>query len=704
MISLNKNIFYSFYRYLFFLLIIFYLFACSEDGPTNPGNQNSLSDKITVGTETQEITQEIGTGGGKIIISNTGSVLNGMEIIVPEKGYNENRTYIITSSPITNHKLGEYFNPASPMITINNGGGYSKMPITIKVPIVKNDDEFLMGFLFNEITGELEALPVIELDDNFITVETRHFALSKITSGNGLGKISDINPIANLVISSIIETILTGQNVISSGFTPGIDDWEFINYGSYISPGGHCAGQSMTAMWYYYEKKLKGEPSLFHRFDLVNSSEKPLLLWQDNPRGYRFASTIQEDADWGKWVKALKLQSKYPSLVWKTFITAMLVTGEPQSVIIRNSVSGGGHAMIVYKINIPEGKLFIADPNYPNNRSTNGTYSLRTITYLNDKFQPYPSFAKAGDPGVEYDQIAFYTKTSTFDWVKIGERYKEMEEKTIGNDRFKKYDLYVKTNTENILFFEGMDMTESTLKLFCRNDNIPGFLPGTDRLQRIEIYDSNGNYIAVSDANGIANINLNSGENTFGIYICGYLNGKPNKYYDFKWVTVNHSGITPPDYNRCGIQIDFGGRYHYTTPDTAYVREDEGYTESTWLSYPGSFSGTSFTASYSRTWDSQYNPLVITGTINATFNNDFTTISNISWTENRNSNTTTFVGTDIPLDTYEWGTVYQIETEETCDHITTLTDVQNVADGLSWTLPVYWCNGDSKIYISFSKE
>ena len=152
MISLNKNTCYSLYRYLFFLLIIFCLFACSNDGPTNPGNQNPLSDKITVGTETQEINQDIGTGGGTIIISNTGSVLNGMEIIVPKQGYNENRPYTISSSPIIEHKLGEYFTPASPMITINNGGGYSEQPITIKVPVEKNNDDFIMGFLFNEIT------------------------------------------------------------------------------------------------------------------------------------------------------------------------------------------------------------------------------------------------------------------------------------------------------------------------------------------------------------------------------------------------------------------------------------------------------------------------------------------------------------------------------------------------------------------------
>ncbi|MBK7303284.1 MAG: hypothetical protein IPI90_08535 [Saprospiraceae bacterium] len=44
-----------------------------------------------------------------------------------------------------------------------------------------------------------------------------------------------------------------------SGFRPGIDDWEYPNQGSYIDLEGHCAGQSLTAMWYYHIRKLVSE-------------------------------------------------------------------------------------------------------------------------------------------------------------------------------------------------------------------------------------------------------------------------------------------------------------------------------------------------------------------------------------------------------------------------------------------------------------
>lgn len=593
--------------------------TCSEDSnPVKSESPKILSDKLTVGEETKELTQDIGPGGGSIIISNTESVLNGMEIIIPSEGYSNSRTYSISSSKIIDHKLGKYVNPVSPLISIKNGGGYSDMPIKIKVSIHKEPDEFLIGFLFNEVTGELEALPVVELEDSYIIVETRHFALSSIKSDLSLKKTSNAEAIGNLIISSIKESVLSGQTVISSGFTPGIDDWEFPNWGSYIASGGHCAGQSVTAMWYFYEKKLKGAPSLYHQFDSFCNSEKPNFIWQDNPFGYRLASTVQEDAVWGR---LFNLQSNIPDLlVWKCFIFEMLRTGNPQFVGIINTVPGvgGGHALIAYKVNVTEGKIYVADPNYPNNRSINGINSVRIINYSNNMFQPYPSYANVGDPGIEYDQIRYYSTSTIFDWSKIGERYREFEDKTIGNDRFPQYVLYFKKGTDNDLFNDGLTVYEDTLKLFCKNENIPGFIPGTDRLQHIWIFDSNGTYYNKSDANGIVKVLLNPGENKFGISIYGYINTqKPNKFVDFKWVNVNLNKEPTElvlDVNRITVMIKLGA--HFQDSDGIVTTGNFKYQNIEEYARKGTYENKIFAASWSETlWDGG----TATGSIGLTF-------------------------------------------------------------------------------------
>lgn len=685
------------------LLSLIFLTSCKEENNiSNPEEETILSDKITIGETVEEATGIISTDGGNLVVTNPDSKINGLTITVPEQGYNETKNYIISSAPITNHKLGGYFTPISPLITIQNGGGYSEMPIKIKVPIKKEADEFLVGFLFNEITGELETLPLIEFDDSFATVETRHFSLSTLNSNSILPKISEISSRGNLVISSIKESLLAGQSVISSGFAPGLDDWEFINYGSFISPGGHCAGQSMTAMWYYYEKRLKGEIPLFHRFDEINDRENPNLLWQDNPLGYRFASTVQEDANWGDWVKALNIQSNYPNLVWKTFIAAMLITGEPQSVIIRNSGSGGGHAMIVYKINVTEGKLYIADPNYPNNRSSSGEQTVRIINFKNGYFDPYPSFAKVGDPGTLYDQIAFFAKTSTFDWGKIGERYKELENGTIGNDRFKNYNLFLKTKNDSIPFLDGMTVTNDTIKLFCRNDKIPGFLPGTSRRQEIYIYDKEGIFLSSTDDDGLVMFRMNQSSIKLGINIFGYIDvNLPNSYYDFKWVTLKYE---PPDpnpneltYTKCIVGAQVLAKMHYETDEI-----DSTYTEVFEVgsySITGSFSGNTFSGVTEQFGSKQ--------TVNITVNAEHNMVTNIVFTHLNESSFNSgyvlkeFTGKNIPVKSND-ESEFRVDGVNTCSSITEIYYIADNGGTAITAMESSTCNEFSHVFVKFN--
>ena len=714
--SIKYSIYLRKITFSFFALLIFSF--CSEKKSTEPiPDDISLSGVISTEEFAEEISQDIGTSGGTLVITNSNSLLNGLTLTVPTRGYSETRTYSISSAEISKHQLGEYFNPISPLIQIKNGGGYSEYPMRVRIPISKADDEFVIGFFYNEITGEIEVLPTIDLDESSITVETRHFALSNLSQDN-LGKNSEFGVIGNLVISSIKESILAGQNVISSGFTPGIDDWEFVNYGSYIASGGHCAGQSMTAMWYFYEKRLKGEQGLFHLFDKVNDADKPGLLWQDNPLGYRFASTIQRDFDWDGWINDVNLQSRHPNLTYHTFIAAMLITGEPQFVIIKNSATNAGHAMIIYKINLTEGKLYVADPNYPNNRGIDGNISVRTIPYTKDKLGPYPSFQKVGDPGTIYDQIAIFGKTANIDWPKITDRYKEFEDGTIGNDRFPEYNLTVKTDGGTEPLVEGMEVSVDTLKFYCSNSNIPAALPGTDKLQKIYVYNNAGAYISQADANGLTKVKLVSGENKLGVYICGYKNNKPNKYYDFKWVTVNYKNPNMGDdkillNNRCIVRVRFDGHYKNVDQNGITTEEDKEDNWGTVVDYArGSFSGNTFTGSYDKTLGSSN----YKGTVVVTLNDEHNLVTSVDWTEDYTSfwqnnvdatSSSSFSGHDIPLSSVLPGNYkdFQIGEEQTCSRIDLLEyKYQNSTTSANQTLESHVCNKFSYIQVSFSEE
>jgi len=237
------------------------LAGCDKYLPDYGGEGN----KIKTGPSVDLYYDVLGSGGGTISVQSPGDPLNGMEIIVEPNSFTSYKNFKISYAVIKSHSLGEYFNPVSPLITINDGGGFADKPIQVKIPVKLSPGHFAMGFFYDDKTGKLEGLPIDSLGADFIIVSTRHFSSGSpsLKSSGTSGEQS----FATMVISSEQESELNKQTIITSGFKPCVDDWEFINWGSYIAPGGICAGQSMTAMWYYYEKRLKGEKYLFHGYD-----------------------------------------------------------------------------------------------------------------------------------------------------------------------------------------------------------------------------------------------------------------------------------------------------------------------------------------------------------------------------------------------------------------------------------------------------
>ncbi|MCX6322234.1 MAG: fibrobacter succinogenes major paralogous domain-containing protein [Bacteroidia bacterium] len=541
--------------------IICLLIIVSSCSPLDKGDENTKTTQLTsieIGPTIEVASSTIPAAGGSIKVSKPGTPVDGMEITIPANSFTSSQTFKVSYSEIKSHDFGQNFNPISPMISVTNDSGYSNDGMRVKIPIKLPAGHFAMGFLYDKTTGKLEGMPIESLDNNFITVDTRHFAKtsSQLKKGSEKNGISDDEIIGDMIISSISETVLNGQTIISSGFTPGADDWEFVNYGSYISPGGHCAGQSLTAMWYYYEKKLKGASSLFHLYDQVNTKTDPALLWQDNPFGYRFASTIQEDFGWDGWfgwVTQMNFRSIFPALVWKAFAFSMLVTGEPQSVLINNSHGLGGHAMIVYKINFAQGKLYIADPNYPNNIDPGTkTESIRTIDFVNGKFNSYYTGLTAGANSTEMDQISYFGKTAYIDWNQIGKRWTEFENKTIGTiapNIFPAYTIWVKDGAGYELK-DGTTTTKDTLRTIAICPTAEeSYIVANQKIIGTDIFDQNGTLLSKAESNGQVRVILKPGLNKLGYCIIGWRKDYKttdgtqyiNKFVDFKWINVTYS-------------------------------------------------------------------------------------------------------------------------------------------------------------------
>jgi hypothetical protein len=388
----------------------------------SPGTRSAPGAVVhgTISTGTSETVAQgtLPASGGTIAVSKPGSAIDGLKITAPAMAYPAGQPVTISSAPITGTTFGSNFNPATPLIEISAGSAYAEEPVRVTIPVTIPDDQFAMAFYYDQANQKLEGIPTSAQDASSITIATRHFS--------------------NIVVSFIPKNTLDKLDKVDSMFRPGTDDWEFSNAGSDVARGGHCAGQSVTMMWYFTEQRQKtAAPALYTRFD-NNGREKTPDFGRDNTLGYRFASVFQKKMKWDEYQTKVApyLENVTDGTTLREFRYSMLLTGEPQFVYIARN--GGAHAMVCYEAS--GNTLWIADPNYPGKE--------RMISLEGDSFIPYSSgensqaIQQAGER--QYPKIKYIAKTALYSWPDLADGYAKVLDGTIGNGIFTEYKLAVR--------------------------------------------------------------------------------------------------------------------------------------------------------------------------------------------------------------------------------------------------------------------
>ncbi len=474
----------------------------------------------------------VDSSGGSVRVQKPGDPLDGLELNIPAGAYADARQVNISYAPVTNHTFGDNFQPATPLITIETGGTYSDKLMSLRIPVDIPADDYAMAFYYDESTGTLEGIPFISIEQDSITIATRHFSTLLVS----------------IISNTVLDDLLKGD--IDSGFRPGADDWQFVNRGSYIAPSGHCAGQSVSAMWYFCEKPDGPDPFLWELYDRNGKEPATPDLWDDDSYGYRLASVIQQDIDWDNFGVQfqMELRGKDDLAHYKAFAYAITLTGEPQYVGIASN-AGGGHAMIVYRVY--KNNLYIADPNYPGDLQ-------RRIELVNGQFKPYNSGANADEiaagHGKAYESIGYRAKSAMVDWQQIGRRWAEFKAGTIGDDLFPQCEVMVVDDEgHQTPLADGYESPTKGIQIRINSMAKIGtkvFVNGTRAKA-----DAQGKYM------------LEDGNNTLGVDIWGDVSGDPAqpnyKYINFKYFDVTY-----------GQPECYGWRLESVTP--AVTRSDGG--------------------------------------------------------------------------------------------------------------------------------
>jgi hypothetical protein len=386
----------------------------TPDGPSSDG-------PLTLGARREVFVETVGSEGGRLVVNAPGDPLDGFTVEIPSGAYPDGTTVEVYARDIEGHDLGPDFNPASPLIEIDAGERLAEEVVTVSLPAEIAPGAFGMAFAYEAGDGTVEGLTHLDSGTNGVRFASRHLSRDVLVSTVALARL---------------------DRDIETGFVHGVDDWQIRNYGSVLSPGGHCAGQSLAAMYYFIEEL---GPPLYGQHDNFDHPFPPDTpdFQDDDEEALRLVSMVQETIGWKTASRAFWLA--FADVVddpgiYNAFAYSMLLTGNPQYVGIYGDA--GGHALIVY------GKrghsLLVSDPNYP--IWAEGGEGDRTIDYNPDtgSFDLYYSGADADDLGLAFDDVLYFGYRDLIDWRALGALWADLEAGVVGDGYFPHYRLMVR--------------------------------------------------------------------------------------------------------------------------------------------------------------------------------------------------------------------------------------------------------------------
>jgi hypothetical protein len=463
---------------------------------------------INTGAAVEVASKSIGSDGGVISFSKAEDLLDGLKLEIPAGAYDRPIPFKVSYKPIKSHTFNKYFTPASPLIVVENGGAYASDFIELTVPVKVPEGHFAMGFYYDSNRGTLEGIPPVNIQADSVTLVLTHFS--------------------QVVVGTVDRKAL--PIAYETNFKPGVDDWQFDNWIDYIETEGSCAGMSLSAIWYYWERPDGANTHLYGTYD--NNRRKPATpqFWQDDSDAVRMTSEIQlysEDIETKLNLKRFrKYGMAHPDWVWETFRYAIAVSDMPQLIGAWQGGKALGHAMVVYKYDA--GGLYVADPNW-HGGTTN------KIIWNGTGFNEYRSASSAADlkagKSLLLNVFAFEPPSEIVSWSKLSQFWQDFKNGSTGS-HFPSYQLeWFDAKMNPVPVKDQMTTSQNVLKVRINKDS------GCDLMHAYL------NFESIGAGKDVYTINLRPGQNDIGLLVEKWKN-LDSYYVDFRRFTVN-CNITP---------------------------------------------------------------------------------------------------------------------------------------------------------------
>lgn len=381
-----------------------------------------------------------------------------------------------------------------------------------------------MAFYYDSKTGRLEGMPLLAEDANSLTIQTRHFSDS----------------VCLAIPEQKLKDALTAGG-IHTGFTPRVDDWQIPNYGSFITPGGNCAGVSISELLYFDQVIAKtNAPNARHLNGLYNGHDA--LIWQDDNLAFRLVSTVQHDYQMEASIRPPDNNKNLPAeisnilhndkTVFNAFAFAMMITGQPQLIGVNGhndqTKKTFNHEMLAY--GVTDKGILVNDPN---------DRAGHLVPFADNELGSFD------DSTAVFDDFYYDARGALVPLDKVESRFNELGAGTIGNDNFPTYTLTLTDDKGNKTDLKSYDLNNS----LAVNTPKVTIQVSSSRPLTISLYDGNNKSWLAKDSRGnpllsqTATFNVQGGNNPLGIFIEGDNQvPKPGSYsyVDFKWVNLTY--------------------------------------------------------------------------------------------------------------------------------------------------------------------
>lgn len=497
--------------------------ACNYPGELGIFSSNDLDSLDTAAAEPVHIETgspisigeaTISSSGGLLVVDETGGTLEGLSISVSPNSFLESVKFTISYLPIESHNFSPDLTLITPLIQVNNGGVIAGDYMEVTLPCELSSDQFAMLFIVDPVTGGLQALPLIEEDTTHLVALTTHFSY--------------------LLGVAINKTALNDLK-LKTGFKNGVNNWQFGNIPTDLTPKGNCFGQVVTALDFYLNHKGQKLYGVYDSFD--NQHEATPSQPLDDRLALRLVAVVQDrlntvELENNYWIKVQNSQKH--SLTFYSIALALKVSAEPQLMFFLPSSGKEGHAVIVYgKYN---GDLYISDPNKPKS-SYVLTYNFSKNTFKNINTAPLND-----KKNVTFSRFYYMNKLDFIAASQMAEKWSAFSAGTIGQTDFPPIYLNMAKNytppenrtmdssieiTTPFIFVDQSDMSDKQwIRLFDSSPNV----------KLIEVYDEKGKVVARSEQDVFVVVDDPAGDS----YLLTFW-GMADDWMDGRWIIFQHS-------------------------------------------------------------------------------------------------------------------------------------------------------------------